>query len=463
MKKKIVVFLTAVVIVFSSACFQPEPDWCNRFTEAVMAIGYKVEDTEECKKKIEYAAMIYDEKLTLDDKYRIEEAAIRFAKLAEDYYLLTGVKLFMYEALPEKEDYSTSGNTGGSSNPGGNPGGNTGGNTGGNPGGNTGGNTGGNPGGNTGGNTGGNAGVGGGAGRYNPDIDPAACTFYDDFEGDELDMTKWSYDQGGGGFGNGEQQYYRSQNAVVSNGTLKLVAKLERYENRNHTSCKIWTRNKFHQTYGRFEAKLRLSSAYQGFWPAFWMMPQNAEYGGWPRSGEIDIMEMKGRLPYNASSCLHSGAGGGSTYCGADNNPGDNPSDKSFDIRDFHVYTVEWDVGIISFYYDGHFITSNTWNGQREAGDYPNPRMFGANNYTWQAGGTRATATNPAPFDRDFYMILNFAIGGQFDGGRMPPDSAFEAGGADEDPYLEMEYVAAYSKQYMLDNPISPAMYAQAE
>ncbi|MCL2796951.1 MAG: glycoside hydrolase family 16 protein [Firmicutes bacterium] len=298
-----------------------------------------------------------------------------------------------------------------------------------------------------------------GSGPVTPPVSPrpefAACTFFDDFNGTALDEEKWGFEEGGGGFGNGESQHYRRQNAVVSDGTLKLVAKRESYGGNSYTSAKIWTRDKFSQSYGRFQARIRLTTAHQGFWPAFWMMPQSSVYGGWPRSGEIDIMEMRGREPFNASSCLHSGSGGGSTYAGADLNPLNAPG-FIFDVRDFHTYTCEWEKGKISFYIDGALLYSNLWNGQRTVGNAPRT-LFGANNYTWQAGGATATAADPAPFDQDFYMILNFAIGGQFDGYRLPPNEAFMSGNSalTGDPALEVDYVAVYDMEYMLANPLA--------
>ncbi|NDA64829.1 MAG: glycoside hydrolase family 16 protein, partial [Chitinophagia bacterium] len=108
------------------------------------------------------------------------------------------------------------------------------------------------------------------------------------------DPTKWSYETGGNGFGNNELQYYTpGQNVKVENGVLKITARMEPYENRQFTSGKMITKGKGDWKYGRFEARIKLPSG-KGTWPAFWMLSTDAIYGGWPKSGEIDIMEHVG-------------------------------------------------------------------------------------------------------------------------------------------------------------------------
>jgi beta-glucanase (GH16 family) len=138
-------------------------------------------------------------------------------------------------------------------------------------------------------------------------FDASLCSFVDKFEGNKLDLTKWGYQNGNGsqyginGWGNNERQAYATENVVVENGTLRLIAKAEKKYDRDYTSGKIVTANsrgnasigepeegkgtKFAQKYGRFEAKIRLVTPVKGLWPAFWMMPVNNTYGGWPRSG----------------------------------------------------------------------------------------------------------------------------------------------------------------------------------
>ena len=131
----------------------------------------------------------------------------------------------------------------------------------------------------------------------------------DEFNGTAIDNTKWGYDIGTGaaqglwGWGNGELQYYTddTDNADVLNGNLVITARQENFSGSNYTSARTVTRNKFSQTYGKWEARIDLPTG-QGIWPAFWMLREN---NPWP--GEIDIMEIVGHLPGNCHGTAHWG------------------------------------------------------------------------------------------------------------------------------------------------------------
>ena len=118
----------------------------------------------------------------------------------------------------------------------------------------------------------------------------------DEFSGTALDEAKWNYQLGTGcdegicGWGNNELQYYKQENVTLSNGVLQITAKKERVRGSAYTSGRINTSAKGDWTYGRFEALIKLPEG-GGLWPAFWMLPTDNVYGGWPESGEIDIME----------------------------------------------------------------------------------------------------------------------------------------------------------------------------
>lgn len=253
------------------------------------------------------------------------------------------------------------------------------------------------------------------------DIPGMVLTFCDDFSEAEnaddtgLDMDKWGYQLGDGseygipGWGNNEQEYYKEENSYVSEGNLYIQAKLEEYGGKTYTSSKIVTDQKFSQTFGRFEAKIMLPLG-DGLWPAFWMMPQDSVYGGWARSGEIDIMEAKGRLPYHASGAIHYGS----------NWPNNVYQHGSIELAEgegidtFHVYAVEWTSTSITWYVDDEVMWEATdW--------YSKDNEF------------------PAPFDQDFYLILNLAVGGNFDGNILPDDSIF-----DEDVLMIVDYVRVF-------------------
>ncbi|MFZ4583097.1 MAG: Ig-like domain-containing protein, partial [Paludibacter sp.] len=112
---------------------------------------------------------------------------------------------------------------------------------------------------------------------------PYQLVWSDEFDGTSLDLTKWSYETGGGGFGNQEKQYYtnRPENLRFENGSLVIEAKKEVYSGNNYTSARINTRDKVAYAYGKFEARISLPAG-KGTWPAFWMMGSSITYARWP-------------------------------------------------------------------------------------------------------------------------------------------------------------------------------------
>lgn len=243
--------------------------------------------------------------------------------------------------------------------------------------------------------------------------DPWTLRWSDEFDGTSVDTAKWNFENKGDGFGNNEAQYYRTQNATVENGNLVINAKKETYGGRSYTSAKLMSKANF--KYGKLEASIKLPLG-QGFWPAFWMMPTDAVYGGWAASGELDIMEAKGRLPGNVGGTAHFGGAW-------PNNVYDSTNyyfPQGQDISGFHTYTVEWEPGELRWYVDGNlFKTLTNW-------------------YTKGANGEEKYSF-PAPFDQDFYLILNLAIGGTFDGGLLPPDNLFP-----DNSKMYVDYVRVY-------------------
>jgi len=185
----------------------------------------------------------------------------------------------------------------------------------------------------------------------------------DEFDGTTLDLSKWSYQTGDGcdispdlcGWGNNELQWYQSQNAEVSDGTLKITAKRENSNGRNYTSARLRTIDQGDWTYGRFEARIKLPTG-RGLWPAFWMLPTDEVYGGWPQSGEIDIMELIGSEPATVHGTIHFGQPW----------PNNRQSGESYKLHtgqfadDFHEFAVEWEPGEIRWYVDGYLYSSKT-------------------------------------------------------------------------------------------------------
>lgn len=169
----------------------------------------------------------------------------------------------------------------------------------------------------------------------------------DEFNGSSLDTSKWTCEIGNGssGWGNNELQYYtnRSENVSVHDGALHITAKKEAYNGYNYTSARLKTESKFYFKYGHIEARIAIPSC-NGIWPAFWMLGQNIGSVGWPKCGEIDIMEA-----INAENKVYG-------TCHWDNNGHANYGNSSgtYDITQYHVYTCDWDDQYIRMYVDGN-------------------------------------------------------------------------------------------------------------
>lgn len=219
----------------------------------------------------------------------------------------------------------------------------------------------------------------------------------DEFEGDVIDSSKWNYINGAGGYGNNELQFYsdREENVRVEKGNLILEAHEEEYKGSPYTSAKITTQDKGDWTYGRYEIRAKLPIG-QGIWPAFWMMPTDYDvYGAWPACGEIDIMELLGHQPSITHGTLH--YGNPYKYSGTSTT-----LDKGTFNDAYHIFAIEWLPGEIRWYLDGElFQVQDEWHSN--------------------AGGIGEDLTFPAPFDRDFYMQFNLAVGGNWPG--SPDDS----------------------------------------
>jgi beta-glucanase (GH16 family) len=209
----------------------------------------------------------------------------------------------------------------------------------------------------------------------------AAATYQlvwsDEFNGTSVNTGNWNFETGAGGWGNNEQQYYRSQNASVSNGNLVITARRESYGGANYTSARMTTQNKRTFTYGRMEARIRLPLG-QGLWPAFWMLGSNISSVGWPRCGEIDIMEHVNTAT-NVHGTIHWDANGYAQYGG---NVNTTPSN-------YHVYSVEWNNSAIKWFVDGvKYHEANILNN----------------------------INSTEEFHRPFFFILNLAVGGNWPG-----------------------------------------------
>lgn len=256
-----------------------------------------------------------------------------------------------------------------------------------------------------------------------PDVDPFYATleggwvsvWADEFYGDTIDTSKWNITNSGGGFGNNELQYYSPNNVEIIDGKLVITARKETYSGHSYTSAKLTSLNKGDFKYGRIQVRAKLPTG-RGTWPAIWMMPSENMYGGWPNSGEIDIMEYVGYTPNYVHSTIHTTKGNGMNgqQIGYDMNIAD-PDER------FYTYEIIWEPGYIQAYvegvpYDNPFIYVPEFNQ-----NIPYQYTF--------------------PFDQYFYLILNFAIGGNWGGVQGVDDSIFPQ-------QLEIDYVRVYQKDY---------------
>ncbi|WP_366184079.1 glycoside hydrolase family 16 protein [Flavobacterium ovatum] len=229
-------------------------------------------------------------------------------------------------------------------------------------------------------------------------VDYTNLVWSDEFNTDGApDTAKWTYDLGTGnnGWGNNEKQTYtsNSENVVVSGGNLKITAKKS---GSDYTSARLKSEGKYKFTYGKVEVRAKLPSG-GGTWPAIWMLGSDYATNTWPGCGEIDIMEHKGNEQNVIHGTLH--------YPG---NSGGNGNGKTTTIAnastEFHVYKTIWSPASVKIYVDDvlfHTVANN----------------------------------NSLPFNKDFFMILNVAMGGSF-GGTI--DTAFTQSS------MEIDYVRVY-------------------
>lgn len=225
----------------------------------------------------------------------------------------------------------------------------------------------------------------------------------DEFNGNYLDTNTWNYEIGTGswGWGNNEQQYYTDRNIKVSNGTMKITAKREDYGGMKYTSSRITTKNKKNFKYGKIEARIKMPK-FKGVWPAFWMLGANQDSVGWPKCGEIDIMEAINdeNLVYGTLHWF--------------NDPGNNNADSGSSVAvadrtEYHVYGVEWTADKLRWYVDGKVY-----------------RTMDVSNDSF------------SEVRKEYFVIFNMAIGGQWPGYNID-ETAFPS-------TMEVDWVRAYKK-----------------
>jgi beta-glucanase (GH16 family) len=242
----------------------------------------------------------------------------------------------------------------------------------------------------------------------------------DEFDGPQIDQKKWGFEADCWGGGNDERQCYTAnkRNAEIKDGRLVITAVREHSVGpalpkamrrasfdsgaevaREFTSAKLTTRGKASWRYGRIEIRASLPQG-QGLWPALWMLPEADRYGGWAASGEIDILEAVNL----GVPCVSCASGREDTILGTIHFGGRPPDNRlaSTEIHfpevlsGFHTYAVEWQNDQIIWQVDGRTYA------ERKASEW------------WSSG----SKTPGAPFDQEFYLVLNLAVGGGLPEGR---------------------------------------------
>lgn len=222
------------------------------------------------------------------------------------------------------------------------------------------------------------------------------------FNAKELDLKNWNIELGDGcpncGWGNNERQLYTKENQQLVDDNLVITAKKE---NEKYTSARITTKGKKEFKYGYFEARAKLPLGH-GVWPAFWMLGANIDTVGWPKCGEIDILEYVGKERNTVFNSLHTQASHGNTI---------NTKKTKIDgiESDFHIYGIDWNKDKIDFFVDGKLLYCFNPKDKNEA--------------TW-------------PFNQPFYFLINLAVGGNFGG----PDV--------DDTIFPQEFIVEYIKVY---------------
>jgi beta-glucanase (GH16 family) len=225
-----------------------------------------------------------------------------------------------------------------------------------------------------------------------PPLEGWTMVWNDEFSGSSIDRSKWEHEVNAQGGGNNELQYYtdRPENSYIENGCLVIKALKENYTGdegtRDYTSARLRTRLHGDWKYGRFDIKARLPYG-KGLWPAIWLLPTDWVYGGWPASGEIDIMELIGHEPNKVYGTIHYGG----TFPNNVHTGGDYTLGNGDFSDDLHLFTLEWDTTEMKWYVDGNlYLTKNQWYS--------------------------SAAAYPAPFDQRFHLLLNVAVGGNWPG-----------------------------------------------
>jgi len=239
----------------------------------------------------------------------------------------------------------------------------------------------------------------------------------DEFDGTAIKTNIWTYDLGAGGWGNNEFEYYtsRTNNAYVANGLLHIVARQESIGGSSYSSARMKSEGLFSCKYGRIEWRAKMPQGV-GCWPALWLLGTNISSLGWPGCGEIDVAENNGNNPWFVQGSLHSGSDSTGIYNFIDGSS----------ITNFHTYTLDWMTNAFLFYIDGHL-------------------------YQTQTAWSSSVAGYPYPFNQPFFLLMNFAIGGNYVGN--PSTGSINSGTT-----FPVEMIVDYVRIYNVTEPFRLAI-----
>ena len=230
----------------------------------------------------------------------------------------------------------------------------------------------------------------------------------DEFNGTSLNTTLWNIEENGNGGGNQELQYYRKENVAVHDGNLVLTARRENYNNKQFTSGRVNTRDKAYFKHGIIQARIKFPKTANGVWPAYWMMGNDYGKVGWPKCGEIDIVETgnadgikNGTQTRHFGATLHWGTGAGAahkqygkSYLAPETNPLQND--------DYHIITMEWNGNFMQMFYDLEDFSASAKNKARF--------------FSVSIPSSTNTSDIGYYFQKPLFFIFNLAVGGNYTG-----------------------------------------------
>ena len=235
----------------------------------------------------------------------------------------------------------------------------------------------------------------------------------DNFNGSALDEKAWNIEVSGSGGGNQELQYYRRENVSVADGNLVLTARRESYQGKSFTSGRVNGNQKTAFKHGVMQARIKFPHTANGLWPAYWMRGNDINRYGWPRCGEIDIIEMgHSKAITGQYAGMQDKYFAGTTHWGTDGSYENHrfysqefSSDKFSSITpvandDYHIFTIEWNGDYIYMYYD---LVSYTTANKRKA-------LYFSQNVSYVDDVESAGHY----FQKPFYFLFNLAVGGTF-------------------------------------------------